>query len=278
MKVASGVLALAMAAGAANAVVLYSTDFESPTFVAGPVNGQNGWVQLVSAGTTDTQNVVVDAVNSHAGTQHVRLLGTAWGSSTSARFNATWPDNTLTPAQLAVNPIVRSGVWARIDSTTGRNSQAGLEFYGNDGVIGPGGVFCGALSLYTSGVTGAATGTLGVAVFSFSSGILFGGLSFNTWYHLEMEADYSGHTMKYFLNGADITPNFVLAGGVPDLDATANEFNDADLVSYRRSGTPLAGSAGTHRYDDYYVENLPTPGALGLLGLAGIVAARRRRA
>ena len=52
---------------------------------------------------------------------------------------------------------------------------------------------------------------------------------------------------------------------------------DADLGGYRTNQTGTSGGA-IMRFDNYLVELIPAPSSVALLGLGGLVAARRRRA
>ena len=108
-------------------------------------------------------------------------------------------------------------------------------------------------------------------------------VNYGAWNKFAMELNYATHTYKFLLNGVVLgTQGFVdqlsVVGGL-------NEFSDADITTVAAAGDPISlALAGTAYYDNFVVREgqcsmVPEPATwvLGLLGLAGVANARRRR-
>ena len=100
---------------------------------------------------------------------------------------------------------------------------------------------------------------------------------------------FNTHSWSYSVNGGGFIPltshaaqntsTWVLH--TADLSAVAAADNVASLViRLTFSGGSTTSSAGNNRYDNVQINatQIPTPGALALVGMGGLVAARRRRA
>lgn len=250
-----------VSASAATAAVNYSTSFESP-FTTAALAGQQGWVPT-SGGASG--NFVVGAVAGRArtGTQYVGYDYTS-GTSTAGRWS--WIAQDQTAAQLATNWIVTTSVYVQIltpATGTNRVTGGGLDAYN---AAGSGRL--GAMRLQSDGklvlVNSAnLTGSLSLT-----------GFAFNTYYQLSMSLNFQTNKISWAINGQTIDTS-AIAG----LDSfTGTDFGDADL--YITRANPTSGTAtGGHfvAFDDYSITSTPAPGSIALLGVAGIVGARRRR-
>ncbi|MGH7242393.1 MAG: PEP-CTERM sorting domain-containing protein [Phycisphaerales bacterium] len=258
-KLISAAAMLAIAAGA-NATVIYSTGFENPPFAVAALSGQGTPAYAV---TSTNFNVNNGAGLAHSGTQYARISGS--GTSTSGSW--AWADNTRTAAQLASGGmIIRASIWVNL-STTGaigtRLYRAGLDLYNDTGASRVGAVginLDGSVSFINGAATNASVSTAAGAV------------ALNAWHNLIVEADFAAHTLAFTVDGVAITT----PAGFGVFDAGITGFGDADLYSVR--GSTGTNTTTEHRYDDLSIEQIPAPGALALVGLGGLIAARRRRA
>lgn len=247
MKLISAAAVLAIAAGASAATV-YSTGFESP-FVAGGLNGQQGWI-------ADAGTVVNNAANARSGNQYARMVN----SNFSTTVTANWAWNGTTAFTPGVgNAIVTMTVYAGIFNYTGtRTYTAGLDAY--DASVAR----IGAVYLGTDGSFGVIDGIGG-------GGNSAGGLlALNAYHKLQMVANYSTGVINFLVDDVN-----VFTGAFTNTD-----FSDADIRGTRATTGTAATSSMELRFDDYSIttEAIPAPGALALLGLGGLVAGRRRRA
>ncbi|MCC6228623.1 MAG: hypothetical protein IT432_05285 [Phycisphaerales bacterium] len=104
---------------------------------------------------------------------------------------------------------------------------------------------------------------------------------------------YSGDNFSSVLHTFDQSPGGNFVNSIIDLSALPNlsgtvEFRVAQIGSVAANGSGTL-AAGTFRFSAYFVNNtfdrnlqftgdvVPTPGAMALLGLGGLVAGRRRR-
>jgi len=90
----------------------------------------------------------------------------------------------------------------------------------------------------------------------------------NTYVNLGLAVNFQTNTVTGYYNGVAL-PDVGSAGGVSD-------FHDLDMI-VGRSTTTTGGTAARAGFDNYSVSTVPTPGAIALLGVAGL-ASRRRRA
>lgn len=243
LKLISAAAVLAMASGA-SATILYQTSFEAPTFIA-TLNGVDGWI------TQGGGTVGSTAGAARTGTRYVSVTPTTSGQW---QWQGTIAQDS---SSLAVNPIIRGSVWMQIfnGTTTTNLKRGGLQMYNLAG------------SAVVAAMYIDSDGTLTVtdeAGNSSSSGSGF--VNSSVYNQMMIELNYTTQSVKYFLNGVDLGVNGAFF---------STDFGDADFYSTRTSG--VAGGNQV-RYDDYLVEQIPTPGSLALLGLGGLVAARRRRA
>jgi MYXO-CTERM domain-containing protein len=265
MKKVLGVCALAMVAiaGQASAAVIYdSNGFEAPTFGLGTIENQNGW--FVDPAGQATHQVVGptvvggNTVNPASGGQMVRITQT-----TGTRFS--FPDIT---AGVASRPAGQDWVINNFDifAPSGQTSTA---FFGvlafNSSVVTIGGARLRASD-------GALIVTLdpdGAGPMAFSNYTIGVNAPFNTWVNLGLAVNVATNQVAV-LSGSSV----LISGTGPGTTATAT-LSDFDLIS--GSNATLTNSMFVDNYIVKTDTTAPAPGALGVLGLAGLVAGRRRR-
>lgn len=116
------------------------------------------------------------------------------------------------------------------------------------------------------------------------------GLSYTDWHNIEMQVQFnagegplnSGNDLVTIsVNGSEVHSGgtwesyfaAVVDGGIPTSAERA-----VDSLLFRQSGTATPGNVGNGLYiDNVEVTNIPEPTSLALLGLGGLIMARRRR-
>lgn len=275
MKIAVALFVAAGLASAASAQSLFNTGFEAPDYAVGNLNGQQGWQTFAGTPAPGNFNIVNDATRALAGSQFVGADTGTWATGTGQDFRVrySWPDTTQTAGQIAAGggQIQASvSVWVGA-GTGGRTSIAGLSLFGAAGGVG-----IGEVDVYSTGLIAAFPGTdlTGTAL---GTGIGLANGFNNQWVNITLIADYNISRVSYIINGVDLTSAMVTAGFNNTIVAT--DWSDADLIGGRFVPTGGAATGGSElRWDNYSVSLVPAPGAAALLGLGGLVAARRRRA
>ncbi len=258
--VAASIVALAALAGSAQATVLYTSGgFEAPTFTVGNIDGQGGFVTDPAAHTQHQVVGVTGAVNPAGGSQMVQLNAVA-----STRWS--FPDIS---GLVGTRPVGEDWITCNFDiyAPAGQTSTAtyGVLAY-NAAFATVGGVRVRAsdraiiVTLDPDGPGAAAFGSYTLGLFAPA----------DTWVNLGLAINVSTNALALY------SGNTILFSGAATAQAgTAATISDFDLVS-------SSGAATTNvMYVDNYVvgsDNVaPAPGAAALLGLGGLVAARRRR-
>ena len=270
---------------------LFATDFDSYTIgavctdLSGSTPGQGGWYQY-NATATATNNAF--AIQAGTGTNSAnKNLKATWGSSaatggtnflwqdnggagytgftsgrtTETNFSALRFSNTVTTnkgfmTQYAYTTSATAGVAiglrlaAGMATTSTAASITGLAYLNVGGTVG----FYG----FTL-ASGSATTSYGVSHNYYSAYDAVSGALYWGW-----DLGQSTET-NYYFNSTDVATGAVIA----NLDVL-----EIDFVASRNSST----TSGNMQLDNIgiYAFDIPAPGAVALLGLAGIVARRRR--
>ncbi|MBL8887942.1 MAG: hypothetical protein JNK16_14895 [Phycisphaerales bacterium] len=258
------VLALAgMVASGAQATVLYATSFEQPTFVSGALNGQDGW--SAASSPANLYQVSAAAGGARTGSQFV-FANSANGTANGSQWN--YRPNIIAP--VTSPSIIRASVWTAVVNNTAaavrRTTSAGLDLYDDTGANR-----IGAIRIRNDGAVSILNGFNQVA----STGA--GAVTANAYNQVAIEADFSTHTLSYYVNGTLVGAPV----GFGVFDNAVTGFGDADLYITRLfTGVTGETQSGGHTavFDDFSLETIPAPSSLGLMGVAGLIAARRRRA
>lgn len=239
--------------------VLYQTSFESPAFSTGAINGQDGW-QVSSNPATLFQ--IGTGASAYSGAQFV-AVNTATASANG--LQRAFRPQVIMP----VNPpsVIRASVYASVRNnqapTSTRVSGAGLELFAENGTFR-----IASLAMRNDGLITLING------FNQTSLSPVGAIDARVYHQLAIEADFAAHKLKYFIDGIELLPpgNF----GVFQVEVTG--FGNASLHAARASTTSGSGLGGhTVLFDDFQLQQIPSPGALAVgAGAAGIGFRRRR--
>jgi len=258
----AGIAATAVASLASASVTFYSTGFEAPDFAAGDVNGQSGWTTYDPTFTTGGGNfatVTTGAPAGFGGSQSLRFdSGTgatsspryAWGPAYGAQFTAAAAagDN-VAVAQVSMYMASGSTSTARqgmvtFDST-GAKILTGFYVQANTGIVY-------LLANYNNAGT--------INNFAFNTNVTIG---FDQWVNFTTTWNQATGRMEVFWGANGFFVDGAAAGSVAD---------ETDLYNTRNAST-----IGTTAYfDNLSTGAIPAPGAIALLGLAGLTARRRR--
>lgn len=228
------------------ATLFDSGGFEGPGYVVGPLPGQQGWTTF-GTGVGAVQNTVVQS-----GSQAVSLTG----NSPSGYWN--WPSINYTPGS---GEIVRTtaGLLRGSSATTTKNFGYFFDAYGSTDEIGRIGIANNAGTLVAVATT-VIGGTPNNYIFAT-------GLSYDTWYNLQMDIKVSSQTFDFYINGT------LLGANLPFLTAQS-DVTDIDL---QLQGTTGATDVGY--FDNYKVATLtvPEPTAFAFVGMGAVALFLRRR-
>jgi hypothetical protein len=238
----------ALVAGSVQGATLFdSFGFESPTYTLGGLAGQNGWTSL-GAGVGAVQNSVVQS-----GSQAVSITGN------SANGYWDWQSINYTPSPGEVVSAT-SGLRRGSSITAIKNFGYFLDAYGSADEIGRIGIAenAGTLVAVATTVVG---GTPGNYIFA-------SGLSYDTWYNLQMDINVGSQTFNFSINGTLVGSN------LPFLTAES-DVTDVDLQLQGRAGATDVGY-----FDNYKITTVavPEPAAVSLAVFGGLtlLAVRRR--
>lgn len=248
--------AVACVSSAASAGVIYSTGFNaSEGYVVGNLNGQQGWTTYQPAAGTGSAAASVTAdgrMQMNSGTSSAESGRYAWHGNYGAQF-----DVERAAGNTRLYTTVEMNV-ARSQTSVGRIGLVNYDLTGTKILSG----------FYVQVNTGAVymlgwynnAGTQGN--YAFNTGAF---LTFDTWTTMSTTWDSDTGRFQVFIGSTGYYVDGAAAG------ATADE---TDFYATRNSGT-IAGSA---LFDNLEVgTTTPAPGALALLGVAGLVGGRRRR-
>lgn len=259
-NVAFGLLAAAGLAAAANAGVIYDAQgFEAPLFGPGNVGGQEGW-SLDPAG--HTQHTVIngaDGATTPLGNQMLRITQT-----TATR----WSFKDIT-APVAARPVGEDWIWARFDINA-PVANTSTAFFGVSAYNAAGVQLAGARLRASDGAVIVTLDPDGAGPNA------FGNYTLGTPALLAPRGQWInlGVAVNIVTGQAAITTgnSILIAGNANAGFATLSDFD------------PMSGAAASLT-NSMYIDNfiitsdtvVPAPATAALLGLGGLVAARRRR-
>jgi MYXO-CTERM domain-containing protein len=276
---ASATVALVAASASAD-TVLQSTNFNSPGFTLGALSadptgttaGQGGWYTY-TAGLGGSANWTI-ANDPAAGGTRGQVLATTAGTTATGN-NATrfaWTDDIANASRPASETFIATTYDFYVGGSATSTNRYGAYMYDASGAK----ILSGVTVQNNTGqlyIVGSYNNAGTVGNFSFSTGTS-GILARNTWVSLVATFDMvTGRFQGGFSTngGASYTLFFV------DGAAAGTAVAELDLIGSVNSGTAAQG-ATTGYYDNIQVTSSPAPGALALLGVAGLAGARRRRA
>lgn len=259
-SVAFGLLAAAGLAAAANAGVIYdSQGFEAPLFTAGNVGGQDGWLLDAPGHTQHTIINGADGATAPIGSQMLRITQT-----TATRWS--FPDITT---QVGARTLGEDWIWCKFDiNAPAANTTTaffGVSAYNSSGVQ-----LAGARLRASDGALVATLDPDGAGPQAFGN-YLVGNPPLaaprGQWINL-------GVAVNVVTGEAAITSgNAILIAGLANAGFAA--LSDFDAMS--GANATLTQSMYIDNYIITSEGAVPAPASAALLGLGGLVAARRRR-
>lgn len=242
----AAIAALVLGTGVANAAVVYSTDFNAPTYADGALVGQDGWLQT---GTVTTNALQV----ANTGTDGNVSMTT--GQDANHPFAAITTDSVLLSADIVVNTVSTGGDYF-LHLSDGGTSAFNARIYAKSD--GAGGFVMAMGTAAGAAVYGTTPLVLGVA------------------YHITARYDFVSGT------GNDTGELFVdpvgFVGPATSYTLATTIGTDATSIAAVNLRQGSSSGAPSVTVDNIVVEAVPAPGAIALLGLGGLVASRRRRA
>lgn len=257
----AGSLALA-AAASGQSTTLYSTGFEaSQGYTAGDISSQNGWSTYQPGAGAGYANVTFTAPGGNAGGALALTSGT--DGNTSPRY--AWPagyGSAFASAASAGQVVHNTSVDMFMASGNSSTARLGAVTFDDTGARILGGFYVQQntgmvylLAYYNNAGT--------VNNYAFSTNVA---ISYNTWTTFTTTWDrwtgrmtVSWGSNSFYVDGASI-------GSIAD---------ETDFYGTRNGST----IATTAYFDNLSIStSVPAPGAVALLGLAGLAGGRRRRA
>jgi len=276
---ASATVALVAASASAD-TVLQSTNFNSPGFTLGALTsdatgttaGQGGWYTFTSGlGGAANWNIVNDpAAGGTRGQVLATTAGTTATGNNSTRF--AWTDDVANASRPASETLITTTYDFYVGGSATSTNRYGAYMYDASGSK----ILAGATVQNNTGqfyVVGNYNNAGTIGNFAFSTGTS-GILARNTWVSLIVTFDMvTGRFQAGYSTNGGASYNVFFVDGAAAGTAVA----ELDLIGSVNSGTAAQG-ATTGYYDNIQVTSSPAPGALALLGVAGLAGARRRRA
>lgn len=268
MKKLGPIMAIAIIAGSASASI-YTTSFDSPTFSAGNLDTQDGWVaqtQWQADGAGNIANTAGAFVRAH----NTGVLGsTAIGESMTIVTDFTLGAYSAPSADIAVweEGIFQQGMSHQQGAAAFEYGlAAGLSYQVSSG------------DLVLSANQGTETGT---SLFSLGAASGFGGSSFVLTTTYTKTAADTWDTAVSLTGAASASLNYVASGAL-DLDADTDGGGTIGGIQGLPSGGGSGGVAtapfGSTTVSAYSIEVIPEPATIGLVGVFGasLLFIRRR--
>ena len=253
--------AVATAASAQSSTMIYQTGFNSSEgYVAGDINGQNGWSTYQPTAGSGYASVTFTAPPGFEGDGAFRL-DSGINASTSPRYawpggyGATWDG--LVASQGYDTLQVTTSMYLGSGSTS--TARLGLVNFDSTGTKILGGFYVQANTgiVYMLGYYNNA-GTLNN--YAFNTGVTLG---YDQW--TEVTTTWNRTTGRFELYWGE--NGFYVDG------AGAGSTADETDFYVTRNGSAISTLA---YFDNLRIEAVPAPGAIALLGLAGLTSRRRR--
>lgn len=232
-----------------------STGFEAP-FVPGSIGGQQGWtVSTVSAVPITTANI--STATPQAGAQHVRLTDFGANGTVVGAFSPNLPQPANDASQTNVSVMITNSGGADYRVQAQSPTQAFLtwrvdfDFQGDINVVDFN--TAGTLALIDTGL-------------NWTPGQYFDlGVTFEPGGPVGTPATAPAGRITYTLNGVPFYTADTLVAGTA-----------VDQMLFLNDSFQLLNESGN--FDNLSITAVPEPTALAALGLAGVMAFRRRRA
>jgi MYXO-CTERM domain-containing protein len=258
--VMAGIAATAVASFASASVTFYSTGFDSSEgYTVGDISGQNGWSTFQPGAGAGYTNVTNSAPSGFGGDQALSMTSGidantspryAWPAGYAAQFTAAAAagDN-VAVSQCSMYMASGSTSTERtgmvVFDATGAKILTGFYVQANTGIVY-------LLANYNNAGT--------INNFAFNTNVSIG---YNQWVNFTTTWNQATGRMEVFWGANGFFVDGAAAGSVAD---------ETDFYATRNGSTV----ANTVYFDNLAIGAVPTPGALALLGLAGLTARRRR--
>jgi MYXO-CTERM domain-containing protein len=260
MKCAMAMAAAMATASVASAAVYYSTGFNSSEgFTVGDINGQNGWSTFQPGAGGGYANITASAPAGFEGDQAL-AFNSGTDANTSPRY--AWPAGygaAFTADAAAGNNVAVSQCSMYMASGSTSTERSGMVVFDATGTKILTGFYVQAntgLVYLLANYNNAGT----INNFAFNTNVTIG---FNQWVNFTTTWNQATGRMEVFWGTNGFFVDGAAAGSVAD---------ETDFYATRNGST----IANTVYFDNLAIGAVPTPGALALLGLAGLTARRRR--